>query len=1238
MRSFFTSIFFAAVICINAQSAQTIPQVEADNWWTMMQHPNGNFYDIQSKFNQYWATRDITEKGKGYKAFKRWEYFTERRVFPSGDLGQLNLTAKNFSDWLNNNQEYIYHPTTATGKLSTPSAMIASTTWTAIGPMGPISGSAGGQLLKSGRICFISVSPTNSNVLFIGAPAGGLWKSTNGGTNWTTVTDNFPVTGFSDLAFDPTNTNILYAATGDGDAGDTYCNGVYKSTDGGTTWNITGLTFAVSSGVRIRHMVVNPSNPLIVIAVASNGVWRTTNGGTTWTQYLSGTGLFDVEFMPGNPNTVYCTGTTFRLSTDGGITWTQISAGIPTTGSNRMAIAVSPNNANYVWVVAGSSANSGMLGIYKSTNSGTSFTQMTTTLNLLGYNSAGNDVGGQSWYDLCIACNPLNVNEVVVGGVNVWRTTDGAATWGLYGHWTGSGAPFTHADQHDLEYFSNGTLFNTNDGTVYRRTAAAWQEISGTINISQIYKIGLSSLSNLWITGHQDNGTSTWNGTTYTARMGGDGMDCFIDRTNDANMWAEYYNGNFQKSTNGGVNWASCQTGLSGAAPWVTIWKQDPVVATRLYAGLQNMFVSNNSAGTWTMLTALPAGGSVVEFAICPSNNQVIYVVKSNNVFRSQDGGSTWATVTGTIPVGSAGLQNLCVSPTNTANVWVVGGNYSAGNKVWYSTNGGATWTNWSANLPNLPGNCLFYQPGSTDRIYVGMDVGVYYRDPSQANWTLYNTGLPNTPMSDMKTSAAFPNKIVGATYGRGVWMVDFAPSALPPVTSFAYSGTICAGVPKVFYDNSTNAPSTWSWSVTPSAGVTINTPASQSPTITFNNAGNYTVAMTSSNTNGPGNTYTIPVTVNPNPTVTIAASANTICAGSPVTFTASGTNSYTWSFGPTTATASASPIINTTYSVTGISAAGCTGIATRSVAVQPSITVNANATSTSICAPSSVTLSANGATTYTWQPGNLGGSSVVVTPASNTTYTVTGTTGVCNNVKMLSITVASNVAVSAIASSPSICASQGVTLTASGATTYTWQPGNMSGNSVVVTPASNTTYTVNGTTGSCNGSSVVAVAVNPAPNVTASSSNTLICAGTAATITASGANTYSWSSGPTTSTIVVFPVLTTIYTVTGTDANGCSNTYTVQQDVQWCTTLTEFNLGAENYKAFPNPFADEIKFSANEQVDITMYNELGQIVKQTSIKNSGSMATNDLSAGVYIVFMKGKSGIKTIRLLREKN
>ena len=444
--------------------------VFSQDWAEKMHDPNANFYQIQADFNNYWSVRDNTEKGKGYKAFKRWENFVERRVYPSGNLSLLSLTAKNYESFLET-----YNAENSGNKI-TSSNMIASTTWTAVGPMGAISGTAGGQLLKSGRMNFITIDPTNSNNLWVGAPAGGLWKSTNGGVSWTTNTDNLSVIGCSDLAIDPTNTNVMYLATGDGDAGDTRSIGVLKSTNAGATWVATGLTNAVTNNFTIRRLIINPSNPLIVIAATSGGIYRTINGGTNWTQVATGS-TFDLEFQPGNPNTVYAGGTTFRISTNGGATFVTVSAGIPTTGVNRMAIAVTPANANYVYVLASNSSGSGFQGFYRSINSATGFTQMATTPNLLGWATAGNDTGGQGWYDLCVAASPTNANEVVTGGVNVWRTTDGGTTWAIYGHWTGSGAPFTHADHHDLEFDAAGTLYNTNDGTVYRRTATAWQEI-----------------------------------------------------------------------------------------------------------------------------------------------------------------------------------------------------------------------------------------------------------------------------------------------------------------------------------------------------------------------------------------------------------------------------------------------------------------------------------------------------------------------------------------------------------------------------------------------------------------------------------------------------------------------------------------------------------------------------------------------------------------------------------------
>lgn len=1075
------SIFLLiAVFCFN--------NIFSQEWAQKMQDPNANFYQIQSDFNNYWAVRDNTEKGKGYKAFKRWENFVERRVYPTGDLSLLSLTAKNYQEFLDTYQA------PNTGNKFSSSSMLASTTWTPVGPMGPISGSAGGQLLKSGRMGFITIDPTNSNNLWVGAPAGGLWKSTNGGTSWTTNTDNLAVIGCSDLAIDPTNTSIMYLATGDGDAGDTRSIGVLKSTNGGATWAATGLTNAVTNNFTIRRLIINPSNPLIVIAATSGGIYRTINGGTNWTQVATGS-TFDLEFKPGAPTTVYAGGTTFRVSNDGGATFATVNTGIPTTGVNRMAIAVTPADANYVYVLASNSSGNGFQGFYRSVNSAGAFTQMATTPNLLGWATAGNDTGGQGWYDLCVAASPLNANEVVTGGVNVWRTTNGGTNWTIYGHWTGSGAPFTHADQHDLDYDAAGTLFNTNDGTVYRRTATAWQEISGTINISQIYKIGVSSLTpNKWITGHQDNGTSIWNGTTYNAALGGDGMDCFIDRTNDNNMFGEYYNGALRKSTNGGTSWSTCTTGMTGTAPWVTAWKQDPQVATTLYCGYTNLFKSINSAGNWTQLTALPITGSVKEFAIAPSNNQVIYVLKGSGICKTTDGGTTWTNVTGTVPVGSASPEFITIDPLDPNNAWVVLSGYSAGNKVFMTTNGGTSWTNFTANLPNIPANCSVYQPGTADRIYVGMDVGVYYRDNVSATWTLYNAGLPNMPLSDMEISPANPTKLVAASYGRGVWIVDVVGAAPPPVPVTGFSVTAlpkCTGALVPFTDQSTNSPNAWSWSVLPSAGVTIASATSQNPNITFSTAGNYTVTLIASNGSGPGSTFNQAVVITATPNIAITNSVQSICSGTTVTFVGSGATTYAWSNGGgTAASASYAPLSTTVYTLTGTSG-GCSSSKTATVNVTTTPTITVANPVQSICTGSTVAFTVTGATSYNWSNGGGSASTATYAPTGTTVYTVTGTTGSCSNVKTATVTLLPLPTINATPNNSVVCQGQSVILNATGATTYSWMPGNVNGASVTYTPAATAIYTVTGTgANGCKNTTNVTVNVSICTGINALSNN----------------------------------------------------------------------------------------------------------------------------------------------------
>lgn len=765
-------ILFTTTINLNAQN----------DWVDKMDAPHANFYEIQAIFNTEWRNKDTEEEGKNYEegekgneVYKRWEEYVAPRVYPSGDLSMLNYTPVNYTSFLND-----YKKSTSANK------MLANASWKPLGPFGGISAQQ-----RSGRLNFITFHPTDKNTIWVGAPTGGLWKTTDGGANWTTNTDQLEVTGSSDLAIDPKNPNIMYLATGDADGRKDRSIGVLKSIDGGNTWNSTGLKVDLSQNLLIYRLIINPDNTQILIAATNSGIQKTTDGGATWAIVNTGGRTCDLEFKPGDPNTVYAAGATFKLSTDGGTSWTEISNGITTTNVDRMAIAVTKADPAIVYVVAAydkaSGTNSyGFQGCYKSTNSGVQFTKVSSSPNLMGWAAAGNDQGGQGWYTLAFAASPINKNEIIVGGVNSWISKNGGSSWSLNSHWTGSGAPFVHADHHAMVYDNDGNVYSANDGTIFKSAvgSSSWKEVSGKMNISQIYRIGTSSISaNRWVTGHQDNGSAIFSGTSYSAVYGGDGLDCFIDRTSDNNVFVSYVYGDFKKSTNGGASAVTCTNGMGGKkGDWLSPWKQDPVTSQRLYAGYVDMYISNNLAGSWTSI-GNPGGGSdkfVTEFAISKSNNKVLYVLKSTGVFKTTNGGTSWKEITGTLPI-SATLPNAClptfvtINPTDENMAWITFSGYAAGNKIFMTKDGGTSWINISSNLPNIPANCTVYQNGANDRIFLGMDRGVYYKDKNSTDWTLYNTDLPNTVIRDMEISPAAPGKIRAATYGRGVWEVDIS-------------------------------------------------------------------------------------------------------------------------------------------------------------------------------------------------------------------------------------------------------------------------------------------------------------------------------------------------------------------------------------------------------------------------------------------------------------------------------
>lgn len=378
-----------------------------------------------------------------------------------------------------------------------------------------------------------------------------------------------------------------------------------------------------------------------------------------------------------------------------------------------------------------------------------------------------------------------------------------------------------------------------------------------------------------------------------------------------------------------------------------------------------------------------------------------------------------------------------------------------------------------------------------------------------------WNTGA--TTASVAVTPTANTNyTVTGTTNGcTNTKTVSVTVNATPTVA--VNNATICSGTSA---NLTASGATTYSWNTgatTASIAVT--------PTATTN----YTVTGTS---NSCSNTKTVSVTVRTTPT--LAVNSATVCSGTAANLTATGATTYSWNTGATTASVAVTPTANTNYTVTGTTN-GCSNTKTVSVTVKTTPTVSvAGAT---VCAGTTVNLTASGATTYSWSTGATT-ASVSVSPTITTVYTVTGTTNGCSNTKTSTVNV--NAIPNVSSTSSTICAGATATLTASGASTYSWNTG-ATGSNLVVSPSANTVYTVTGTSAAgCVKTVTASVVVGTAPAITVNSP--AICAGESTTLTASGVSTYTWDSGSNNSTIIVTPSVTSTYSVSG-NLVGCSTT-----------------------------------------------------------------------------------------------
>ncbi len=675
-----------------------------------------------------------------------------------------------------------------------------------------------GQGTTSGRINDVAFDPNNPGVYYLAAATGGIWKTTNGGETWIPLSDNWPSLATNSVVVHPTNSDIVFAGTGDFNGSYPYSFGLRKSIDGGQTWTTIGGS--LFGDLAIRRIMIDPDNTNRMVLTTGKGasywgyLYRSLDGGETWSVSLNTFAAWtDVEYSAPYENGgrwYYASGLDnggqVWRSGDRGATWTKLTTPLPTSFQGSVEIATSKVERATVYLLAGQPRK-----IYKSTNAGANWTDITA-----GFPNGNNNYNwSQHSYDFYIETSyrmeggsPVDV--IYVGLIDIAQSRDGGSTWQSIGQTYTSNA-LTHNDQHVLRVNPNNPdqLLVGNDGGVYmlnynpsNNTWSFDTSLSKFLGVTQFYKSDFhpTNMSRM-IGGTQDNATPASTGDLQNWRNvgGGDGGFCAI-RSDNANVqYATSQNLGVYRTTN---NWSSStsispSTGSDRKAFIAPIVLR-PDNQNFLFAGTNYLWRYSQSANSWTARLGgqeLSVSGTVRTIAVAPTDGSTIYTGSNQGeVWMTRDGGATWKQING----GSPGLPNrfirhIVVHPSNPTKVFVaVSG--TGTHHVWRCENTDAVTRVWSSldgagptGLPDIPAQAIALHPVSPDKsMYVATDVGVFFTQNGGESWMNATAplGLPNVQVNDLKFMPG-QKSLYAATWGRGIWRLPvqyWTPPPGPPI------------------------------------------------------------------------------------------------------------------------------------------------------------------------------------------------------------------------------------------------------------------------------------------------------------------------------------------------------------------------------------------------------------------------------------------------------------------------
>lgn len=668
----------------------------------------------------------------------------------------------------------------------------------------PVGGSQGG--LTSGRTTGIAFDPTTKGVYYLATAQGGLWKSTDAGVTWTGLSDSWQTLRTGAVAVDPNDPNIIYAGTGDPDpatlSGTTYQSstdgvGVYRSTDGGLNWTLWATKS--NSEPRISQVVVNPKNSAQVYVAGSSGIRMTTDGGANWTNILStgsGTGnstLANLVIDPTAPNLVVAVanGIVYR-SENGGASWKDTLSylfhtnGLPQFSRGTLAYCLNTPSTIYL---SASKADGSLAGICMSTDHG-------ATWQLTANSTATNYLFTQGWYANAIAVDPNDPTHIVVGGLDVYESHNSGATLSQISYqWSSPGATtYTHADIHQVIY-GDGALFALTDGGIYR---TAPDNISWTSSLNK----GLSTLQFVGgdadpnftyvIGGCQDNGVNraTIGSQSFTKTGEGDGGNTYVSQKDGLTVYSTYYQANFRKSTDGGKNWANGGGNIiqndtlasQENAPFYmsySVFASDPKRVA--VCGNSRVWLTTNGGSGRLGFTSISKKGEIVggptTVHIADANKQVIYAGSNLSSTGSHyvyvNTGASWKRSKSTVGY----VTQIITDPNDAGHAWLCTAGYGSSH-VYESTDTGYTWVSHAVDLPSVPCNAI--ARAANGELFVGNDFGVLRSPDNGVHWFKLDNGIPLVQIFTLSLRAN-DTRLLATTYGRGMYYLDV--TKLPTIT-----------------------------------------------------------------------------------------------------------------------------------------------------------------------------------------------------------------------------------------------------------------------------------------------------------------------------------------------------------------------------------------------------------------------------------------------------------------------